>query len=69
MSSFLGFALTRSEMKNVVGGGCGATCYQKGSSIGEMCADYGKRTKKSVKSMAKSCAEAGGTGYWCCASC
>lgn len=67
LSNFSAFALTRSEMKSVVGAGCGASCYSNGGS--EPISDYGSVSKAKAYKFATDCAKAGGKGYWCCKSC
>ncbi len=68
LSSFSDSSLTRSEMKSIKGGGCGASCYYPGGGS-EKSANYGNSSKETAKAMALSCAQNGGRGYWCCASC
>ena len=68
ISNFATFSLSRNEMKNVSGGGCGATCHYPNGSV-EVAANYGNSSKETAVAMATSCGESGGRGYWCCASC
>lgn len=68
ISSFRYFALNMSEMKNVIGGGCGSTCHYPNGTV-EVGAGYGTSSKESSVANATQCGESGGRGYWCCASC
>lgn len=66
LSSFNDFALTRSEMKGVRGG-CGSTCCQGNNC--DQSPNYGGDSKDTATKAADECAQSGGRGYWCCASC
>lgn len=66
LSRFADAALTRSEMKNVKGGGnCGSKCYWKN---GAMDSQW-NLTMAKAKRAKEQCDKSGGRGWWCCASC
>lgn len=65
-SKFADKALSRTEMRSIAGGNiCYATCIQSNGAKSLS----GPTSKSAAQGGALSCAESGGRGFWCCASC